>query len=116
MQAVQTHPSALANLDAVRVRVYAHFNPPPDLTVTEWAVQNRILPKGTTSRPGPFVPEKFQIEMMNVILNHHVHEIVIQKCTQMGFSEALNNVVGYFIDADPKPIMLVQHTIDYAKD
>ena len=116
MQAIQTHPSALANLDNVRSRVYEHFNPPPDLTVTEWAMRNRHLPKGTTSRPGPFIPEKFQIEMMDVILTPRVHEIVIQKCTQMGFSEALNNVVGYYIDADPKPIMLVQPTIDNAKD
>lgn len=117
MQAVQTHPSALANLDAVRARVYAHYLPPPDLTVSEWAIKNRHLPKGTTSRPGPFVPEKFQIEMMNVILDRRVHEIVIIKNTQMGYSDGvLNNIIGYYVEADPKPIMMVQPTIDNAKD
>lgn len=117
MAETQTHPSALANFAAVRARVYAHFDPPPDITVSEWAVRNRVLPKGTTSRPGPFKPEKFQIEMMDVILDPLVHEVVIQKSTQVGYSDAvINNICGYFIDADPKPIMLVQPTIDNAKD
>jgi phage terminase large subunit GpA-like protein len=114
---IQTHPSAQSNLAAVRSRVYALYDPPPDITISEWAVRNRVLPKGTTSRPGPFKPEKFQIEMMDVILDPLVHEVVIQKSTQVGYSDAvINNVCGYFIDADPKPIMLVQPTIDNAKD
>lgn len=93
------------------------FNPPPEMTISEWAVNNRVLPKGTTSRPGPFKPEKFQVEMMDVVLNPLVHEVVIMKSTQVGYSDAvLNNICGYFIDIDPKPIMLVQPTIDNAKD
>lgn len=114
---VQSHPSALSNLDAVRLRALALYEPPPDITISEWAINNRVLPKGTTSRPGPFKPEKFQVEMMNVILDPAVHEVVIQKSTQVGYSDAvINNICGYFIDADPKPIMLVQPTIDNAKD
>jgi phage terminase large subunit GpA-like protein len=112
-----SHPSALTNFAGVRARVYAHFDPPPDITISEWAVRNRVLPKGTTSRPGPFKPEKFQIEMMDVILDPLVHEVVIQKSTQIGYSDAvINNICGYFVDADPKPIMLVQPTIENAKD
>jgi phage terminase large subunit GpA-like protein len=114
---LQSHESALVNIDTAVTRAVTLWEPPPDLTVAEWAIRNRYLPKGTTSRPGPFVPEKFQIEMMNVILDPRVHEIVIQKCTQVGFSDGvLNNIIGYYIDADPKPIMLVQPTIDNAKD
>jgi phage terminase large subunit GpA-like protein len=113
----QTHQSAQANLATVRVTVYAHYDPPPDVTVSEWATNNRVLPKGTTSRPGPFRPERFQIEMMNVILDPNIHEIIVQKSTQVGYSDAvLNNILGYYVDADPKPIMLVQPTIDNAKD
>jgi phage terminase large subunit GpA-like protein len=117
MAETQTHPSALVNLAAVLARVYNHFDPPPDITVSEWAVRNRVLPKGTTSRPGPFKPEKFQIEMMDVVLDPLVHEVVIQKSTQVGYSDAvINNICGYYVDADPKPIMLVQPTIENAKD
>jgi phage terminase large subunit GpA-like protein len=117
MAEIQTHPSALANLGGVLARSYALYDPPPDISISEWAMRYRILPKGTTSRPGPFKPEKFQIEMMDVVLDPLVHEVVIQKSTQIGYSDAvLNNICGYFIDIDPKPIMLVQPTIDNAKD
>jgi phage terminase large subunit GpA-like protein len=117
MAETQTHPSALVNFAAVLARVYNHYDPPPDISVSEWAVRNRVLPKGTTSRPGPFKPEKFQIEMMDVVLDPLVHEVVIQKSTQVGYSDAvINNICGYYVDADPKPIMLVQPTIENAKD
>src|SRR5271157_359900 len=117
MPETQSHQSAKANLAVVLARVYGLYDPPPDITISEWAIRNRILPKGTTSRPGPFKPEQFQIEMMNVVLDPLVHEIVVQKSTQVGYSDAvLNNVCGYFIDVDPKPIMFVQPTIDNAKD
>jgi len=114
---IATHPSATERLQEMRVRIYRGFAPPPDILVSEWARRNRTLAKGTSARPGPFRPEKFQIEMMDVITDPNVHEIVVMKCTQMGYSDAvLNNIIGYYIDLDPKPIMLVQPTIDNAKD
>lgn len=114
---VETHPSARVNFNAMVAKVYKLFAPPPDITVSEWAIRNRVLPKGTTARPGPFKPERYQIEMMDVLLDPNVHEVVVMKSTQVGYSDAvLNNIVGYFIDADPKPIMLVQPTIDNARD
>lgn len=117
MHEATTHESAAANFQAMLGRVWRHFEPPPELSISEWAIRNRILPKGTSSRPGPFKPEKFQIEMMNVVLDPLVHEVVIMKSTQVGYSDAvLNNIVGYYIDADPKPIMLVQPTIENARD
>jgi phage terminase large subunit GpA-like protein len=113
----QTHQSAQVNFRSMLARAREHFNPPPDITISEWAMRNRTLPKGTTSRPGPFRPEVFQIEMMDTILNPLVHEVVIQKSTQVGFTDAvLLNIIGYFIDADPRPIMYVLPTIDNAKD
>jgi len=112
-----THESAAVNFEVMLGRAWRQYEPPPDVTVSEWAINNRVLPKGTTSRPGPFKPEKFQIEMMDVVLDPLVHEVVIMKSTQVGYSDAvINNVCGYFIDANPKPIMLVQPTIDNAKD
>lgn len=112
-----THESAAVNLRAAMARVWKHFEPPPDITISEWAQRNRVMPKGTTPRPGPFKPEKFQIEMMDCVLDPNVHEVAVMKCTQVGFSDAvLNNILAYYIDVDPKPIMMVQPTIDNAKD
>ncbi len=54
--------------------------------------------------------------MMNALLDPNVREVCCMKSTQVGWSEILNNIIGYFIDADPKPIMLVQPTDGTAKD
>src|SRR5436189_6383164 len=95
---VQTPPLP-ANLDAALRRSFTHYEPPPDITVSQWATRNRVLPKGTSSRPGPFRPEKFQIDMMDALCDPNVFEIVCMKSTQVGWSDAiLNNVAGYFID------------------
>jgi phage terminase large subunit GpA-like protein len=115
--ALPDDPEALVEYARRRQEALALFAPPDDISVSEWAIKNRIMPKGTTARPGPFKPERFQIDMMNVILDPHVHNVVVRKGTQIGYSDAvLNNIVGYFMDVDPKPIMLVQPTIDNAKD
>src|SRR5438477_204533 len=43
--------------------------------ISEWVRQNRVLPKGTTARPGAFRAEKLQIEMMDVVVDPNVHQI-----------------------------------------
>jgi phage terminase large subunit GpA-like protein len=114
---LEDDPRALQVYRERRQDALALFAPPEDVSVSEWAEKNRIMPKGSTDRPGPFRAEKFQLEMMDAILDPLVHEVVVQKSTQVGYSDAvLNNIIGYFIDIDPKPIMLVQPTIDNAKD
>jgi len=47
--------------------------------------------------------------MMDAILDHEAREIICKKSTQVGWSDGvLNNIIGYFIDHDPKPMLLVQ--------
>ena len=112
-----THPTAVEPFHLAIARTWAHFAPPPSLSISEWARAHRVLPQGTSPRPGPFRPEKFQIEMMDVLRDPHVHEVAIQKSTQLGVTDAvLFNVIGYYIHIDPKPIMYVQPTQDNAKD
>lgn len=41
-----------------------------------------------------------------------VTELWFMKSAQVGWTELLNNVVGYFIDQDPAPILLIQPTIE----
>ena len=114
---LEDDPRALEVYRKRRQNAIALFAPPEDITISAWAEKHRVMPKGTTDRPGPFHAEKFQVEMMNAVLDPLVHEVVIKKSTQIGYSDAvINNIVGYFMDIDPKPIMLVQPTIDNAKD
>jgi phage terminase large subunit GpA-like protein len=50
--------------------------------------------------------------MMDAVSDPNVAEIWVMKSAQIGWTEILNNVVGFHIDQDPAPILLVQPTLD----
>lgn len=45
-----------------------------------------------------------------------VTKIAIKKAAQVGGSEALHNIIGYFMDYDPCPMLLVHPTIEVAEE
>ena len=53
--------------------------------------------------------------MMDAFSDPDVEEVVIMACTQIGKTECLNNVVGFFIEHDASTIMVVQPTIAVAQ-
>jgi len=53
---------------------------------------------------------------MNAVLDPDVQRVVWMKSTQFGYSDAiLNNIIGYFIDVRPRPMLLVLPVDDDAK-
>jgi phage terminase large subunit GpA-like protein len=85
------------------------LQPPEDLTVSEWAEKYRILSSNTAAMPGPWRNDKtpYLKEVMDELLNYETEEIIFCKCTQIGGSEALLNMLGYIIQQDPSPAMIV---------
>lgn len=81
---------------------------PPDITISEWAEANLQLRKGTSSRPGPLRIETFQREILDAICDPMVKVVTFMKPTQVGWSTLLNAITGYYIDADPSPILFIQ--------
>jgi phage terminase large subunit GpA-like protein len=102
-------------LAAAHARLRALWEPPPAMSVSEWAERYRTLPKGTSARPGRWRTETYQREMMDVFDDPAVHRIICVKPTQIGWSEILNNIIGKHIHIDPKPMMLVQPSLEVAK-
>lgn len=47
---------------------------------------------------------------MNGINDARAHTIVIKSSAQVGKTEIINNIVGYFIDHEPSPILVMQPT------
>lgn len=114
---ISTHPTAAVEFSAALARVYSHFAPPPAMKISEWAERFRVLPEGTSPRPGRLRLEKFQIEILDVCRDRNVHYIVVKKSTQLGLTDAvLFSIIGYHIHLDPKPMIYVQPTSDNAKD
>ena len=86
------------------------LTPPPRLSVSDWADQYRKLsPKGS-SEPGSWRTSRtpYLKEIMDVCgTDNPTTDIVIQKSSQVGASEAIMNVVGHTIHLYPCPILAV---------
>lgn len=101
-------------LEAARRR---HLAPPPKLTVSEWADQHRMV-SSYSAEPGPWRTDRtpYLREIMDSFNDPSVNLVVFMKPARIGGTEAGLNIVGYFIDQDPSPILIVQPTVDDAKD
>lgn len=94
------------------------FAPPPTLTVSEWADNNRFLRSSTSAEPGPWNTDRvpYMREIMDCLsVRSLIQSICMMKGAQLAGSESGNNWIGYLIDQEPGPTMMVQPTVDLAK-
>ena len=109
---------AAVRLNKVIAKAMAGMLPPDDLTVTEWAEQNRRLSAESSAEPGPWRTERtpYLREPMNAWTDPKIRHIVMVAASQVGKSEFLNNCIGYVIDQDPGSILFVHPTTIDAKE
>lgn len=94
-----------------------HLKPPENLTVSEWAEKHRILDSKSSAIPGAWRNEMtpYLVEIMDQFNNPETEEIIFIKPTQVGGTEALQNMLGYIVMQDPSPTMIVYPTKDLAE-
>lgn len=97
-----------AQLQLANKEVRELWAPTPDVSIVEWSEKNLTLRKGTSNRPGPFQAESYQRGLFEAIQDPETREFVLKKSTQIGFNAIINAVIGYYIDADPGPILFTQ--------
>lgn len=87
------------------------------MKVSEWADQNRILTSEASAEAGIWRTSRcpFQKEIMDVIGDRSIEVVVFSKSSQVGATEIINNVIGYYIAQDPSPILVLQPTLDMAR-
>lgn len=98
-------------------RVIRRTAPPPKLTISQWADKHRRLSPEASAEPGRFVTSRaeYQREMMDAISDPVFETVVFMLASQTGKTESENNAVGFFIDQDPSPILVVLPTLEMAK-
>ncbi|MCM5528957.1 phage terminase large subunit family protein [Parasegetibacter sp. NRK P23] len=97
-------------LDAIR--------PDPSMTVSEWADAKGILPQ-TSAEAGKYKVERtpYLREIMDKLsVTDPAQRIIVKKGSQLGFTEAGNNWVGYCIDLAPAPFIFIMPTDTMMKD
>lgn len=94
-----------------------YLKPPENITVSEWAEKYRKLDSKTSAIPGSWRNSKtpYLVGIMDEMNNYETEEIVFCKCTQVGGTEALQNMVGWIIQQDPSPTMIVYPTEQLAE-
>ena len=104
--------AAIDRLNALVAKIVAVIRPPPNVSVSEWATQNRILSPEASAEQGRWRNSRtpYLVEVMDAYSDPHVHHLVVVASSQVGKSEFENNVIGRTIDVDPGSILFIHPT------
>ena len=98
-------------------RIAKILSPPPKLTVSQWADSYRRLSQEASAEPGRWNTERapYQREILDAINDGRCEEIIIMSSAQVGKTEIILNIIGYYIAYDPSPILCLQPTLEMAQ-
>ncbi|MDP7344122.1 MAG: phage terminase large subunit family protein, partial [Alphaproteobacteria bacterium] len=90
----------------------AALQPPPKLSVAQWADRERRLSSEASAEPGRWYTDRapYLRGIMDAISDPTVSEVVVMSASQVGKTEALLNCIGFHIAHDPAPILVIQPT------
>lgn len=113
----ETERQREAKLNACIAKVLSAMKPPENLTVSQWADKNRRLSSEASAEVGKWRTSRtpYMFDILDSFTDPKVEHIVVVAASQVGKSEAINNMIGYCIDQDPGPILLVEPTVENAK-
>lgn len=95
---------------------FKNIQPPPKLTLSQWAERYAVLSKETSAQTGRFRAFAYQNGIMDAITDPSVTFVTVKKSARVGYTKILDHVVGYFIHQDPSPILMVQPRVEDAED
>ena len=97
--------------------ILRNWQPPKRITVSEWADQHRVLEPLFASEPGPWQTSRapYAREVMDSAALPWVRRVTWMASTQVGKSEAMNNIAGYYLHQRPSPTMFVLPNRDSAR-
>lgn len=91
------------------------MEPPPRQTVSEWADRNRRLSPEASAEAGEWRTDRapYQKALLDALTPNSPYErVVFMSSSQVGKTECLNSFVGYVIDQDPGPVLVVQPRVE----
>ena len=94
------------------------FKPRTKLTGSEWADLYRYVAPGTSPEPGEWRTSRvpYLREPMNAATDKRTEFVVLCCSSQVGKSEALLNIMGFFVDQEPAPQLMLQPTLEAAEN
>jgi phage terminase large subunit GpA-like protein len=107
----------LTNLSTLINSLFFLLKFPEKAKISEWSDTNRQLSGEASAEIGKWKTSRaeYQREMMDVILDDDYEMVVFKTSSQIGKTEIELNIIGYFIDVDPCPILAVFPTETLAR-
>jgi terminase, large subunit len=90
------------------------WRPAPRLSLSGWADRTFRLPAGDANA-GRWTTLPYQRGIMDAISDPEIERVTVMKSARVGYTRIFSAAVGFFIEHDPCPIMIVQPTIDDAR-
>ena len=93
------------------------WTPPPNLKISDWSDNYRRLSPESSAEAGAWRTDRapYQREIMDSFNDPDIQRIIFMKSAQVGATEILLNVIGYYIDQDPAPMLIMQPTLQMAQ-
>lgn len=84
------------------------------LTGSQWADKYRMIPAGTSPEPGEWRTSRtpYLREPLDAATDKRTEIVVFCASSQVGKSEALLNILGYYADQEPAPQLMLQPTVE----
>ena len=85
------------------------FQPPPALTLSEWADKFAYVPPEAGAFPGKFqtASAEYQRGIQDAITDPDIETVVQMLCSQSGKTQIQMNAMGYYSHHEPSPILFV---------
>jgi len=98
-------------------KIFKCFIPPERLTVSQWADKYRYLSGEFSAEAGKWNTSRaeYQRAIMDAVSNPAYEKVIVMSSSQIGKTECLLNIIGYFIHIDPCPMLLLFPTKDFAE-
>lgn len=87
------------------------------MNVSQWADSERRLSSEASAEAGRWKTDRapYQRGILDSINDPSIKNVVVMSSAQVGKTEFLLNMIGYHVDYDPAPILLLQPTVDMAQ-
>lgn len=87
------------------------------LSGSQWADANRFIPLSTSAEPGQWRTSRtpYLKEPMDAATDKLTEKIVLMFSSQVGKTECLLNILGYYADQEPAPQLVLQPTVEMAE-
>lgn len=114
---IQSSPDSLVSFSTAVQASVGMFEPPPALTVSEWADTYGRLSRESSAEPGQWHTSRaeYQRGPMDAITDPELETVVLMWPSQVGKTAIALMAIAYHTHHDPAPILFVEPTLEIAE-